>query len=177
MVDVLEAIYRRRSIRNYISRPVETEKLEELLRAAMAAPSAVNSQPWEFVVVTGEDTLARLRGALVMGRYNAPAAIVVCANPVRARNLAGLLFWTQDCSAAVENMLLAAVGLGLGTVWVGVHPVGPTAALVRSALGIPRSVRVLAVVYAGYPAEDKSARTQYAVERVFWEHYGRAGGD
>lgn len=175
MIDVLEAIFHRRSIRKYREQPVEAEKLETLLKAAMAAPSAVNNRPWEFVVITEAEQLAGLRKKLLFGNYNAPAAIVVCANPKGKRGLAGKLHWVQDCSAAMENILLAAVGLGLGAVWIGVHPRKHTAEVVRAAAGIPKTVEVLGIAYVGYPAEEKEARTQYDPQVVFWERYGNRG--
>lgn len=172
-MEVIEAIYRRRSIRSYTGQPVEAEKLDILLKAAMAAPSAVNSQPWEFVVVTDNETLGKLRSVLLLGKYMAPAAIAVCANQGQARNPASRFFWEQDCAAAMENILVAAAGLGLGSVWIGVHPVKVLKAGVRRVLGVPRTVEVLGLAYIGYPAEEKVARTQYREDKVFWQAYGK----
>lgn len=171
MNEVIDTILKRRSIRKYQDRPVEPEKLELLLQAAMAAPSAVNSQPWEFIVVTDPTAMNGLREKLPYGKHNAPAAIVVCGSPLHAKNPAAQLFWVQDCSAALENILVAAVSLGLGTVWIGGHPT-PTAQSIRKALGIPAYVIPLGVVYVGYPAEEKEARTQYEEKKVFWQRYG-----
>lgn len=173
MYPALEILFRRRSIRKYLEQPVEPEKLDLLLQAAMAAPSAMNCKPWEFVVVTDPDKLAQFRKRLLFGNRNAPAAIVVCGNPSRSANPTARLFWEQDCSAAVENILIAAVGLGLGTVWVGVHPVAEFERVVREVVGLPRHVTPLALVYVGYPAEEKPPRTQYDPERVHLETYGQ----
>ncbi len=169
----LESIFRRRSIRKYTDRPVEAEKLDLLLQAGMAAPSAMNCRPWEFVVVTDPEKLAQLRRRLIFGDRNAPAAIVVCGNPSRSANPAARLFWVQDCSAATENILLAATGLGLGSVWIGVHPVREFVRVVRQVTGLPRRVTPLSLVYVGYAAEEKPARTQYDERRVYHERYGR----
>jgi len=171
MDGMLELIFKRRSIRQYTGQPVERERLVQLLRAAMAAPSAVNSQPWEFVVVTSPEGMDKLRKILPLGRYNAPSAIVVCGSPIRARNPAGLVFWVQDCSAAIQNILLAATGMGLGSVWVGVHPVPGLGRQIRNALHIPPYVTPLGVVYVGYPAEEKASRTRFNESRVHWETY------
>lgn len=171
MATILEAIFKRRSIRKYIDQPVPQETLEQLLQAGMAGPSAVNSRPWEFVVVTEPAILDNLRTWLVLGRHNAPAAIVVCGSPWKAKNPAGQIFWVQDCSAATENILLAAAGLGLGSVWVGVHPIWPNVAAVRQVLRIPRTVTPLCVIFVGYPAEEKPPRTQYDAQRVHWQRY------
>jgi nitroreductase len=170
---ILEAIQQRRSIRKYTDQPVEAEKLEALLKAAMAAPSAMNCRPWEFVVVTEPERLAQFRSRLIFGNRNAPAAIVVCGNPSLSANPAARLFWMLDCSAAAENILIGAVGLGLGTVWVGVHPVGEFVRTVRQIIDLPKHVTPLALIYVGYPAEQKPARTQYDEQRVHREKYTR----
>ena len=167
----LGSIFRRRSIRRYQEKPVEAEKLELLLQAAMAAPSAMNCQPWEFVVVTDPDKLAQFRTRLLFGNRNAPAAVVVCGNPRLSPNPAARLFWVQDCSAAAENLLIAAVELGLGTVWVGVHPVAEFVRIVRQIIGLPRHVIPLGLIYVGYPAEEKAARSRYRASRVHWQGY------
>lgn len=168
---VIEAIFQRRSIRKYTDQPVETEKLDLLLQAGMAAPSAMNCKPWEFILVTRPDTMAQFRSRLMFGDRNAPAAIAVCANPGVSTNPAARLFWQQDCSAAVENIMIAAVSLGLGTVWIGIHPVRAFVSTVRKILKIPRGVTPLCLIYVGYPQEPKPARTQYDESRVFWETY------
>ena len=168
---IIEAIFQRRSIRKYTDRPVEREKLDLLLKAGMAAPSAMNCKPWEFILVTQPEAMARFRSRLMFGDRNAPAAIAVCGNPALSTNPAAKLFWQQDCSAAVENIMIAAVGLGLGTVWIGLHPVRAFVSTVRKILHIPRSVTPLCLIYVGYPLEPKPARTQYDGSRVFWETY------
>lgn len=177
---VLEAIFRRRSIRKYSPQPVELEKLELLLKAGMAAPTAMNCKPREFIVVTQAEKMARFRRELLFGDRNAPAAIVVCGHPGLSINPAASLFWVQDCAAAVENMMIAAVSLGLGTVWIGLHPVKPFVWTVRKILSIPRGVTPLCLMYVGYPLEGKPARTQYDEARVFSEEYAdpyRRSGD
>ncbi|MGZ6346999.1 MAG: nitroreductase family protein [Anaerolineales bacterium] len=167
----LDPIFKRRSIHVYTEQPVESEKLDLLLKAAMAAPSAMNCKPWEFVVITDPKKLAQLRKRLIFGNRNAPAAILVCGNPSQSVNPAARLFWVQDCSLAGENILIAASGLGLGTVWVGVHPVAEFVRIVREIAGLPRQVTPLGLIYVGYPAEEKPARTQYDQKRVHWQKY------
>jgi nitroreductase len=171
MTDIMEIIFKRRSIRHYADRPVGQEQLTLLLQAAMAAPTACNSQPWEFIVVTERAILDRLREKLLSARYNAPAAIVVCGNPAIAHDSAGERYWVQDCSAATENILIAAAGLGLGTVWIGVYPLPSTIGAVRAILAIPDHVTPLCLVYVGYPAAEKAPRTQYDDHRVYWQQY------
>lgn len=172
MSDIIDTIFRRRSIRRYQDKPVERDKLELLLRAAMAAPTACNSQPWEFIVVTETEVLDRLRDKLRFGDYNAPAAIVVLGNVKIANNSAAKRYWIQDCCAAMQNILLAATGLDLGSVWIGVHPLSSVEKTVRRILDIPEEVTPLGIVYVGYPDEDKAPQTRYDGRRVYWEHYG-----
>ena len=173
MSDLIENIFRRRSIRVYQDNAVARETITQLLKAAMAAPTACNSQPWEFVVVTEPALLRRLRKNHRTADYNAPTAIVVCGNLSLATSAAAKRFWVQDCSAATENILLAAVALGLGSVWIGLHPLNSLQRRVAEVLGLPENVTPLAMVYVGYPAEEKPARTQYNPTRV---HYNRYGG-
>ncbi|MBN1249695.1 MAG: nitroreductase family protein [Anaerolineae bacterium] len=162
-------VLRRRSIRCHQERPVPREMFELLLRAAMAAPTACNSQPWEFVVITEPETLARLREKLVFARYNAPAAIAVLGNPGIGHSSAAKHYWLQDCCAAMENILIAATGLG--SVWIGVHPHPSHEASVRAILQAPDSVIPLGLAYVGYPAEAKTPSARYDASRVYWEHY------
>jgi nitroreductase len=178
MANVIDLIMSRRSIRQYADQPVPRELLEELLRAAMAAPSAVNARPWEFVVATDPAVLAEFRAQLRYGRHNAPAAIIVCGHPGIATSQASAeLFWVQDCSAATENILLAAAGLGLGTVWCGVHPVPQNVETVAKIVGLPPGVTPLNLIWVGYPAEVKPARTQYDEARVHWDRYAPAAAE
>ncbi len=171
MTGEIDFILKRRSIRRYTAQPVEREKIMLLLQSAMAAPTACNSQPWEYVVVTEPEVLSQLRAELRSGGYNAPAAIVVCGNLSLANNSAARSFWVQDCSAATENILIAAVGLGLGTVWIGVYPLPSVIKPVRRILNLPGEVEPLCIVYLGYPAEHKRPRTQYIEKRVHWQQY------
>jgi nitroreductase len=137
----------------------------------MSAPTACNSQPWEFIVVTEPDVLSLLREKFLFARYNAPAAIVVCGNIDIANNSAGRDHWIQDCSAATENILIAAAGMGLGAVWIGVYPYPSKIKPVKDALGIPENVTPLSMIYVGHPAKTKEPRTQYDEHRVYWQCY------
>jgi nitroreductase len=171
MPEILDIIFKRRSIRAYTEQAVEQELLVQLLQAAMAAPSACSSRPWEFVVVTDPEIMAEMRQGMRFGPYDAPAAICVCANLKIANNSAAKHYWVQDCTAAVENILIAAAGLGLGTVWLGVYPLEPVMRAVRQLFSIPGEVIPLAVIYVGYPAEEKPPRTSYDEHRVYWQQY------
>ena len=170
-MEALEAIFKRRSIRNYQDRAVDQETLITLLKAATAAPSAANCQPWEFIVITEQEKLSELKNQLMFGRYNAPAAIVVCGNMKLAFKGVTQEMWVQDCSAALENILIAATSLGLGTVWIGVYTNPGVERQVKSTLNMPEYVIPLGVVYVGYPAEEKEARSRYNEKRVYWQEY------
>jgi len=170
-MDAYEAILARRSIRAYLERAVDRAVLTRLLEAAMAAPTACNAQPWEFVVVDSAEGMAELREILPYGKYNAPAAIIVCGSVDKALNNCAEKYWVQDCSAALENILVAAVGMGLGTVWIGVYPIEERVHGVRAGLSLPETVTPLGVVFVGYPGEEKEPRTQYESGRVHWGKY------
>jgi nitroreductase len=128
----------------------------------------MNAQPWEFAVIIDPKTLASLRGSLIFAKINAPAAICVLGSERMQKNKTGSRFWVQDCSAATENILLAATALGLGSVWVGVHPVAIFTRAVAKVLNLPKGVTPLNLIFVGYPAETKEPRTQYEDKRVHW---------
>ncbi|MCC7519697.1 MAG: nitroreductase family protein [Verrucomicrobiae bacterium] len=171
-MDALEAIFTRRSLRAWEERPIPEALLREVLAAAMSAPSAGDARPWHFVLV--EDR-ARLEGFIRKfvsnGEFGRPAAAaVVCGDPTLEK-FPG--FWPQDCSAATENLLLAAHALGLGAVWVAVHPIAEREQALRDALGIPGHVIPLAFVSMGWPAESKPREDRYQESRVHREHWGQ----
>ncbi len=171
MPEIIDIILRRRSIRQFTNQPVNQETLIFLLKAGMSAPTACNSQPWEFVVVTEQERLEHIRAKFLFARYNAPAAIVVCGNVGIANNSAAREHWVQDCSAATENILIAATGMGLGAVWIGVYPYPSKIKPLSEVLGIPENVTPLSMVYVGHPAETKASRTHYDEHKVYWQCY------
>jgi len=163
----LNMIFARRSIRRYQTKPIPEVDVRSLLEAAMAAPSANNSRPWSFVATTDRKLLKALADALPYGKMLADAAlaITICADTSRSA------WWVQDCSAAAENILIAAAGLGLGGVWLGVYGRLEREAAVRRILGMPDSVAVMCVISLGHPDESKEPRTQYdesVVHRERW---------
>lgn len=171
MDDFLSVIFRRRSIRKFTEAPVPEEVLIDLLKAGMAGPSAMNAQPWEFVAITDPEILQKFRSSLMFAKMNYTAMICVCGSPRLQKNKAGDRFWVQDCSAATENILLAATAFGLGSVWIGVHPIALFVRQVRNILNIPEDVTPLGLIGLGYPAETKEARTQYEEKYVHWQKY------
>ena len=165
--ELLQTIFARRSIRKYTTEPVGEEEVKALLEAAMAAPSSSNRKPWHFVVVTDRRTLDRLAELHPYGKmlFEAPLCIAVCGDPTISERS-----WVQDCSAATENLLLAATALGLGAVWLGVHPMEGRVSAIREVLNIPEAIVPLNLISIGHPAEEKEPRTQYDETRV---HRGR----
>ncbi len=168
-MEALEAIMTRRSIRRYTGEQVSPEHERRLLEAAMAAPSAHNRQPWHFIVVRSRETLNKIPEYHPYSRMlkEAGLAVVVCGdNKVQTTD-----FWTHDCSAATENMLIAANALGLGAVWLGVHPGEELVKKTRELLGIPGHVTPLCIVSVGHPAEEKPPADRYDESKVHKERW------
>lgn len=162
MDDRLQIIFSRRSIRAYTDQPIDEADVQSLFEAGMAAPSASNQKPWHLVLVTDKDKLQALSDMHRYGKMlpGAAAAIVVCGDPSISS------WWVQDCTAVTENILIAAVGLGLGAVWLGCHGDPQRVDAVRSILGMPSDIGVLSIISIGHPAETKEPRTQYDPARV-----------
>ncbi len=168
--EVMKAILGRKSVRHFTDQRVPRETLEHLTRAGMAAPSALNRQPWAFVVVTERARLDRLAEALPFAKMlkQAPAAIVVCGI---ASGSAGSDYWVMDCSAASQNILLAAEAMGLGAVWTAAYPSAERIAGVRAVLGIPDTAVPLNVIPLGYPTGEDKPKNKYRAENVHWERW------
>ncbi|MDK2974923.1 MAG: hypothetical protein PWP08_1294 [Methanofollis sp.] len=165
MMDILEAIMTRRSVRAYTQEPVTDEEVETLLRAAMQAPSAVNEQPWEFVVVRDREMLDRIPAFsphAAMAKQ-APLGILVCAD---TRHLPMEVFWQQDCAAATENLLLAAHALGLGAVWTGVYPLEDRVEGFARLCRLPGGVVPFGFVVVGRPAHTMAPADRFIPGRV-----------
>jgi nitroreductase len=164
----IDIVFARRSIRRYADRAVSGEDLRKLLEAGMAAPSSRNLKPWHFVAVTSRDTLDRLAEAHPHGKmlFEATAAIAVCGRIDISPD-----YWIQDCSAATENILVAAAALGLGTCWLGCHPREERVRAIGEVLGIPEEIGILSLIAVGHPAEEKEPRTQYDESRVHREKW------
>ena len=170
----IENIMTRTSIRKYKQHPVEDAKIETMLRAAMAAPTAVNRQPWHFVVVTDKEVLNRLAGEGRRGDMlrNAPLAIVVCGNMQKALEGKSQEYWIQDTSAATENLLLAANALGLGAVWTGAYPMEDRYKHTQQVLGMPEHIIPLCTVIIGYPDEQPTPKDKWKPENVSYNAFG-----
>lgn len=168
----MDIIFNRRSIRKYQNKTVEKEKIEKILRAAMQAPSAVNQQPWDFIVVQNKDTLNKLAGISPYSKMvaDAPLAIVVLGNEDRMRLQN---HWEQDLAAATQNILLEAVYLGLGAVWLGVAPAEERMDYIRDIFGLSKKIRPFCVIPIGYPAEGQENKfvDRYDPSRVHYEKF------
>lgn len=164
-MDGLHAVLSRRSIRQYEARPVSDELVRDLLRAAMSAPSAGNEQPWHFVVIRDRVLLDVIPGIHPYSQMlrGASVAVLVCGDTTLEKQKG---YWVQDCSAATENILVAATALGLGAVWLGVYPLEDRVKGLRKLLGIPEHVFPFAIIPVGYPAEGKPPAERYSDSRV-----------
>lgn len=167
---VIGNIMTRTSVRQYTDRQISADTLETLLKAGMAAPTAVNKQPWAFVVTTGRDALDSL-ATLQPRLKTAAAAITVCGDMTRAIEGEGRDFWVQDCSAATENILLAAHALGLGAVWTGVYPIAERVDNVSRALALPDSVVPMCIIAVGYPLADQEPKDKWDPSKVHYQRW------
>ena len=179
----LDVIMTRASIRNFTGDPVSQEQLETILRAGMAAPSAINIQPWRFVVLTDKERIAELFGGGFRAQMftGAGAVIVVCGQtsfmrkpwgqPDAPEELSDNIFWFEDCSAAAQNILLAAHALGLGAVWTAGYPAMDRVAPLAQALGLPSDVLPLCVIPIGVPAENPDPKDKWNPENIHWDKW------
>ena len=169
---VIENIMTRTSIRQFTDQPVSKDTLDLLVKAGMAAPSAMNKQPWAFVVITDREVLDSLNA--IKPWFNlktATAAIVVCGNMEKTIEGPGQEYWVQDCSAVTENILLAAHAYGLGAVWCGVYPGPEIVAGVSAALSLPETIIPLNVVTLGYPAENPEPKDKFNKDLIHYQKW------
>lgn len=179
----IDVIMTRTSIRNFTGEPVPAEQLETILKAGMAAPSAMNIQPWRFVVVTDKQKIVEVfGGGPRSGMFTtAGAVIVVCGETTFMMKPFGQpdapeteqtnMFWYEDCSAAAENILLAAHALGYGAVWTAGYPAQERIAPIAAALGIPENIVPLCIIPVGVPAENPTPKDKWKPENIHWEKW------
>lgn len=170
---VLDNILARTSIRSYQDRPVEQDKIEKLLRAGMAAPSAVDKRPWHFIVVTDKQVLEGLAQANPNAGMaaRAPLAIVVCGDKTKALTRVPD-YWVQDASAATENILLAAQGMGLGAVWTGTYPVTERVEKVAAVLNLPEHIIPFCTIVIGYPEKYQAPKDKWDEGNISYNTFG-----
>ena len=171
-MEAYEAILSRRSIRKYQDRPIEDEVIEKLIRAGMAAPSAHNEQPWHFVVIKDRTILDEIPKFHPYAKMlsEAPVALAICADHELEKDpTAG--YWIQDCSAATQNILLAAHALGLGACWLGIQPREKRKIALAKLLRLPESVEAFCVIALGYPAEEKAPSDRSHWDRIHQDQW------
>jgi nitroreductase len=169
-MDCLESIYTRRSIRKYTDKKVPDDLIEKLLKAGMSGPSAVNEQPWYFIVVKDKKLLEAIPKASPYAQMakDAAVAIIVCGEP-QLQKIEG--FWSQDCCIAAQNIVLAAHALGLGAVWTAAYPMQDRVDNLQKLFNIPKKIMPLCVIPLGYPAEKKGLVERFKKERVHYDKW------
>lgn len=167
---VLENIHSRKSVRSYTDQDVTPEQVETILKAAMAAPSGMNAQPWRFVVVREQATKDKLAGGFNKMIAKAPVVIVVCGKT--SGKLGGEnKNWTADCAAATENLLLAAEAIGLGAVWTACYPYDDRMNPAIEVLGLPKDVKPYCIIPVGYPTGKEKPKDKWKPENIHYEKW------
>jgi nitroreductase len=168
----LDVIHSRKSVRNFTGEPVSKADLEKIVKAGMAAPSAVNMQPWSFVIVNERKKLDELAAGLPYAKMltKAGAAIIVCTDSKAAAN-GSQDFAIIDASLAGENILLAVEAMGLGAVWTAAYPDQDRMKLVRKVLKIPEDIIPLNVIPIGHPTGEDKPKDKYKKEKIHWEQW------
>ncbi len=169
---IIETIMTRTSVRSYTDKEVTKEQMDTLLRAAMSAPTAVNKQPWRFVVIDDRailDSIAANFPSMTMAK-KASNAVIMCGDLSATLEGEGQQYWVQDVSAATENLLLAAHGMGLGAVWCGIYPISARVAQFSEMLSLPENIVPMACVCIGYPAGEHAPKDKWKPENI---HYNR----
>lgn len=169
---VKENIMSRKSVRKFLDEPVPNDVLESVLKAGMAAPSAMNRQPWAIEVVNDKEILNGLSAMLPYGRLEtAPVAIIVCGDMSKTLEGDARDFWVVDCSMMAENILLAAHAHGLGAVFTGAWPTKERGDKVKEYLGMPENYEVLGVIPMGYPAENPEPKDKWNPDAVHYNSW------
>jgi nitroreductase len=171
----MSVVFERRSVRSFLSKAVEPEKLDRVIRAGFEAPSAHNRRPWEFILITGKEDRETIAAMSPYAKMlpKAAAALVPCAN----LKLGGTgnpqdIWWVQDLSAATENILLQITAEGLGGVWLGWYPDEGRVKALSGYLGLPAHIVPFSVIALGYPAKPVPAGDRFDPSRVHYETYG-----
>lgn len=169
----IENIMTRSSVRTYSDRAISDQQVDTLLRAAMAAPTAVDRRPWQFVVIRSRATLDTIAANCrnISMAAEAQLAIAVCGDLSVALEGDAQAYWIQDCSAATENLLLAANAMGLGAVWCGIYPIADRMEFVRNLLDLPENIVPLNIIPIGYPAADNSPKEKFDSTRIHNEKF------
>lgn len=166
----MEAIFKRRSVRKFQDKPISEEQIKQIVKAAMAAPSAGGARHWHFVVLKDKNLKATIaqRYPNIAPLATAPAGILICAD-TKLEVYPG--FWPLDCAAATQNALLAATELGLGSVWCAVYPDQQKMNGIKDLLGLPESVQPFSIIPLGYPAEHVEPEDRFDPERIHYDKW------
>ena len=169
----LETIFNRTSIRSYSDQKVEKDQIMTLLKAGMSAPSAVNKQPWEFIVIDDKDLMGKIGDEFKNAGMvkKASCAIIVCGDMNLTLGGDVQEFWVQDCSAATENILLAAHSLGLGAVWCGVYPNKERAENLKNLLSLPEHIVPLNIIPIGVREKEQEPKDKWKEEKIHWNKW------
>lgn len=173
MNETTKTVFNRKSVRNYVQTTIEPETLEFLVKAGMAAPSAIDRRPWEFIIINDKAVVKKLNDALPSAKMAEKAgyAIVVAGNIEKQAGGKDSTFWIMDCSAAVQNILLTAESLGLGAVWTAVYPSAERVKPVVEILGLPANIVPLAFIPVGKPAGTDKPKDKFDKEKIHWNHW------
>jgi nitroreductase len=169
-MDVLEAIITRRSIRKYSDRTVDKAVINELIKYGMYAPSACNKQPWCFLVIDDRKVLNDITAFHPYAQMlkKAVCAILVCGDEVKAHDKS---YWPVDCSAATQNILLAAHAKGIGACWIGIYPRQERIAAMKKLVNLPEHIHAFSLISLGYPAETPVASDRFDESRIHWNSW------
>lgn len=164
--ETLDVIHSRKSVRSFTDQAVDREKLVEIVKAGMAAPSGMDRRPWEFIIVEDTATLNKLAEGLPYAKMltNSPAAIIVCGN--MDKDLGGSFYWYLDCSAASQNILLAVEAMGLGATWTAAYPYEDRMKVVSDVLNLPEHIGALCVIPIGYPTGVETPKNKYNADKI-----------
>lgn len=168
----MNQIFKRRSVRKYTDAKISDEQVKQLIKAGMAAPSAKNSQEWVFIVIRDKAIFEAFLGVHpnAFALKTADVAILVCADLSKEKE-PGQGWWIQDCAAAVQNMLLEATDMGLGSLWMGVHPKEDRLTCMKEVCKLPEHIEPLGLVSVGEPTKDYEPIDRYMEDRVFFNTY------
>lgn len=169
-MEILEGIITRRSIRKYTNQKINNDQVQMLLKAGMYAPSARNQQPWHFMVIDNRDLMNKITEIHPYAKMlsNAQLAILVCGDETLELSSG---YWVVDCSAATQNILLAAHGMGLGAVWLGLHPREERKQAIRDLFKLPGHIQPLSLISVGYPDEVKEIPERFKPERIHYNSW------
>ena len=169
-MNLLDIIKTRRSIRKFTEKEISDQQIDEILTAAMYAPSAANQQPWHFIVVRNKETFQKIQTFHPFSQMlsQANVAILVCGDSALETKQG---YWPIDCGAATQNILLSAHGLGLGAVWLGIYPVHERQQGITDLFSLPENVHPFSLIAMGYPAEEKKLPERFKPERIHFEKW------